>query len=106
MGDVSVATTPPQTDDPTTTAAETTTVTVRYFAAARAAAGSDEETITVADPATIGSVIAAASRRHGDEFVTVLERCSYLHNATAVHDLAAPIASGDQLDVLPPFAGG
>lgn len=84
----------------------TTTVTVRYFAAARAASGVDEEELTLPAPVTIAAVLAAAVEAHGTELDRVLGRCSYLHNALAVHARDAVMAEGDQLDVLPPFAGG
>lgn len=92
--------------DAARTEARTTTVTVRYFAAARAAAGADEEAVAVDAPATVDAVVRAIARRHGERLARVLARCSYLLNATAVRDLAAPVAGGDELDVLPPFAGG
>lgn len=87
-------------------AATPVTVTVRYFAAARAAAAVDEESVTVGAPATVDSVITAMVERHGDTLARVLTRCSYLLGAAAVHEMSTPIAAGDQLDVLPPFAGG
>lgn len=82
------------------------TVTVRYFAAARAAAGMDEEPVTVSSPATVDSVLTAVVDRHGDALARVLARCSYLLGAAAVHETTTPVRAGDQLDVLPPFAGG
>jgi len=87
-------------------AGSSVTVQVRYFAAARAAAGSDEEPVTVESPATVASVIDSITTRHGDALARVLTRCSYLLGATAVHELSTPVRAGDQLDVLPPFAGG
>jgi molybdopterin converting factor small subunit len=86
--------------------ASTVTVTVRYFAAARAAAGRNEERLVLPEPATVSDVIVAAQQRHGESLSRVLQRCSYLHNGTAVHDRAAFVADDDQVDVLPPFAGG
>ncbi len=88
------------------TAPATATVTVRYFAAARAAAGTDADLLTLDVPATIGAVLDAVVHMHGEDLRRVLTRCSYLKNATAVRDLAAPVHSGDELDILPPFAGG
>jgi molybdopterin converting factor small subunit len=87
-------------------AGSSVTVLVRYFAAARAAAGSDEESVTVDSPATVAAVIDAITVRHGEALARVLTRCSYLLGATAVHELSTPVSVGDQLDVLPPFAGG
>jgi molybdopterin converting factor small subunit len=90
----------------TTGSGSTVTVTVRYFAAARGAAGRDEEPVVLPEPATVADLIAATEHRHGEPLARVLQRCSYLHNATAVHDRSAILAEGDQVDVLPPFAGG
>lgn len=81
-------------------------MTVRYFAAARAASGVDEERLSLPAPATVAAVLRAAVAAHGAELDRVLTRCSYLHNALAVHDRGALLSEGDQLDVLPPFAGG
>jgi molybdopterin converting factor small subunit len=91
---------------PGAVAPATVAVTVRYFAAARAASGVDEETLSVVEPATVDSALAAAVAAHGDELQRVLARCSYLRNSVAVHGLSTPLAEGDALDVLPPFAGG
>jgi molybdopterin converting factor small subunit len=91
--------------DPAVTAS-TVTVTVRYFAAARAAAGIDEESVTVPAPAAVDAVVRAIAERHGDKLERVLARCSYLLNATAVRDRSAAVGGGDEIDVLPPFAGG
>lgn len=89
------------------TSQETMTVTVRYFAAARAAAGIDEERMTCPTHSTIATILATAADRLGAEFARVLDRCSFLHNAVAVHDTAAAtLTDGDTIDVLPPFAGG
>lgn len=85
----------------------TITITVRYFAAARSATGIDEERMTVHADSHLADALTALSATHGDEFARVLNRCSYLHNAVAVHDVAKTmLADGDSIDVLPPFAGG
>lgn len=76
---------------------------VRYFAGAAEAAGTDEEQL---EGATVGEVLAAAQRAHGDRLATVLERCSVLHAGRYVDDEATPVSAGDTIDVLPPFAGG
>lgn len=80
-------------------------VTVRYFASARAAAGTESETVTLAPGATIADLVATLPNRH-ERLSAVLARCSYLRDGTAVRDLGAPLASGQTIDVLPPFAGG
>ncbi len=79
-------------------------ITVRLFAAARSAAGTDEVRL---EPGSLEGVTTELIRQYPD-LGSVLPRCSYLVNGTAVHgDIASiNIADGDDLDVLPPFAGG
>lgn len=84
----------------------TVAVTVRYFAAARAASGLDEETLQVQAPATVEAALRVAVGAHGADLERVLARCSFLLNEVAVHGRDAALTAGDQLDVLPPFAGG
>lgn len=81
------------------------TLTVRFFAAARAAAGTDTSVVDVPSDATLGDLehILAASY---PELVRVLARCSYLRDAVALCDRAAPLGDCTTIDVLPPFAGG
>lgn len=76
---------------------------VRYFAGARAAAGCPEEKIT---GATLDSVIATISQRHGERLATVLAASTFLVDGLANHDRAATLPAGTTVDVLPPFAGG
>jgi molybdopterin synthase sulfur carrier subunit len=71
-------------------------VTVRFFAAARAAVG--------VSTSEVGAAALGEALRSFDQ--PVLARCSYLVNGIAVTDLAHPLADGDVVDVLPPFAGG
>ena len=77
--------------------------TIRYFAGAAEAAGTDEEHL---EGDTVGEVLAAARRAHGDRLAEVLDRCSVLHSGRYVNEESTPIAAGDTIDVLPPFAGG
>ena len=77
--------------------------TIRYFAGAAEAAGTDEEQL---EGTTVGEVLAAARTSHGDRLAEVLERCSVLHAGRYVDEESTPVAAGDTLDVLPPFAGG
>ena len=58
------------------------------------------------DDATVGEVLAAARRAHGDRLSEVLERCSVLHAGRYVDDDSTPVTAGATIDVLPPFAGG
>jgi molybdopterin synthase sulfur carrier subunit len=76
---------------------------VRYFAGARAAAGCPEEKIT---GATLESVIATISKRHGERLATVLAASTFLVDGLANHDRSATLPAGTTVDVLPPFAGG
>lgn len=83
-------------------------VTIRYWAAARAAAGAAEEQV---HGSTLAEVLAAAreTRAESDRFSKVLTVCSFLVGDTPVgtRDPAdVPLAAGDVVEVLPPFAGG
>lgn len=89
----------------------TITATVRYFAAARAAAGVTEELLAIrlsdaGGPCTVGDILDAAVERHGASLKRVLHRCSFLLDEVAVHGRDTPVATGQTVDVLPPFAGG
>lgn len=81
-------------------------VTVRYFAAARAAAGVEQEQVTLSGAADLGAVLDAVVRRHGAALHDVLRRCSFLLDEVATHGTDTPVADGQAVDVLPPFAGG
>lgn len=77
-------------------------VQVRYFAAAKAATGVAEESRDLAAGATIGAVLDDL----GSSSAAVFARCSFIVNGTATTNRALVLQHGDQLDVLPPFAGG
>lgn len=87
-------------------------ITLRYYAAACAAAGVDTEKLEVPQGATLSFVL----ERLGDgdrptepsspPLTDVLRRCSFLVNEIAAKDRDRPLADGDLVDVLPPFAGG
>ncbi len=79
---------------------------MRYFAGARAAAGVPSEALELADGARVSDALESVGLRHGDDLKRVLGACSFLLDAVAVHDLDTPLASGAELDILPPFAGG
>ncbi|MFR9728599.1 MoaD/ThiS family protein [Saccharopolyspora sp. MS10] len=85
-------------------------VRVRYFAGARAAAGVSEEVLSVAPaapgPVRASDVIDAVLAAHGERLAEVVPACSFLLNGLAVRDRSAAVGDGDELDVLPPFAGG
>jgi molybdopterin synthase sulfur carrier subunit len=77
-------------------------VNVRYFAAAKAAVGTAEESVAVPIGATVGHLIDTVGR----EWPDVFSRCSFIVNDRATTDRSLRLASGDRVDVLPPFAGG
>ena len=85
-------------------------VRVRYFAGARAAAGVSEEILSVvpAEPGPVraSDVIDAVLTAHDEELARVVPACSFLLNGLAVRDRSTAVGEGDELDVLPPFAGG
>lgn len=85
-------------------------VRVRYFAGARAAAGVAEETLSVSagspGPVRAADVIDAVLAAHDERLASVVPACSFLLNGVAVRDRSTPVGEGDELDVLPPFAGG
>jgi molybdopterin converting factor small subunit len=76
-------------------------LTVRVFAAYADAIGSDHAVISVAEPATVGSIrlaIAALSTR-------LPPRPLIAVNETYATD-DVPVHSGDEIAVIPPVAGG
>ncbi|GAB2651074.1 molybdopterin synthase subunit MoaD2 [Saccharopolyspora gloriosae] len=85
-------------------------VRVRYFAGARAAAGVAEETLRVSagspGPVRASDVIDAVLGAHDERLASVVPACSFLLNGVAVRDRSTSVDDGDELDVLPPFAGG
>ena len=50
-------------------------------------------------------LLAAVGSTH-PEGERIFGRCSFLVNGRSTSDLAHPLADGDRVDVLPPFAGG
>lgn len=79
---------------------------VRYWAGARAAAGSASEQV---DAATLAEALDAVRARHDERFAQVLGVCSFLLDGAPVggRDPAdVRLAGVEQVDVLPPFAGG
>ena len=81
-------------------------VTLRYFAAATEAAGRPEERLDLPAGTTLAALREQLSGR-GLEMARVIGVSSFLVNAvSAPADSLAPLADGDRVDVLPPFAGG
>ena len=57
-------------------------------------------------PGMVADVLRLAVERHGSSLERVLRRCSYLLGEVAVHSTTTEVTDGDEIDVLPPFAGG
>lgn len=75
---------------------------VRLFAAARAAVGRSEiET----EPASVQEILDRISTANL-QAAQVFSRCSILIDGQICHDLALHVNVGQEMDVLPPFAGG
>ncbi|MEU6128307.1 MoaD/ThiS family protein [Saccharopolyspora sp. NPDC047091] len=87
-----------------------TAVRVRYFAGARAAAGVAEEVLSIAPavpgPVRASDVVEAVLAAHDERLAAVVPACSFLLNGVALRDRSIEVGTGDELDVLPPFAGG
>lgn len=81
----------------------TPTIAVRLFAGAAAAFGADAATVPAR---TLEELVAALTADGSAEAARVIARSSFLVNAVARPDLSRPLADGDRVDVLPPFAGG
>ena len=75
---------------------------VNFYAAALAASGVSESQI---DGATLGEVIASASKEH-PQLIAILPGCSYLVNGAAESNNDLKVGAGDVIDILPRFAGG
>lgn len=80
-------------------------VTVRYFAGASAAAGIDEEQIVLPVAARLADLTEAMTTRH-PALAPVLQVASLLVDGVASTNSGTLLTSGQQVDVLPPFAGG
>lgn len=95
-------------DELTPPHSDVATVTVRYWASARAAAGIKSESV---EAHTLADVLAEVGRRHRDRdrFAAVIDTCSILIGETPVGarpPASVPVADGDSIEFLPPFAGG
>ena len=75
---------------------------VRFFAAAKAVTKVSQTQIP-AD--TIEQALSIAIQNYPG-LDQVLNKCSYLLNEIACHDLQTQVSDLDTIDVLPPFAGG
>ena len=87
-------------------AGETIAVELRYFASAAEAAGRTEERLELPAGTTLAALREQLAGR-GLEMARIIGVSSYLVNALSTPaDSLAPLADGDRVDVLPPFAGG
>jgi molybdopterin converting factor small subunit len=77
------------------------TITVRYWAAARAAAGREQESVAAG---TLGELVTVLGGRR-PALGPVLAVSTFLRRGTRLGP-AAVLAPGDEVEVLPPFAGG
>ena len=88
----------------------TSHVTVRYWAAARSAAGTDHDDLPVDGPVTLADVVRRVVAAHpAARMAGVLEVCSVLVGDRPVSTLdpaEVEIRPGDEVQFLPPFAGG
>ena len=81
-------------------------VTLRDFPAAGAAAGRPEERLDLPAGTTLAGLREQLAGR-GLEMARVVPICSFLVNSVSTPaDSLTPLADGDAVDVLPPFAGG
>jgi molybdopterin synthase sulfur carrier subunit len=83
-------------------------VLVRYWASAREAAGRPEERV---DAATLAEALDCVRVRHAaaPRFAAVLAVCSFVVDGDPVgrrDPRAVRLATGSEVEVLPPFAGG
>jgi sulfur-carrier protein len=76
-------------------------VSVRYWAGARAAAGTDEEPLVAESTGEVVDVLSA----RGGELARVVALSSLLVDGQVVRG-PVPLADGQVVEVLPPFAGG
>lgn len=86
-------------------------VNVRYWAAARAAAGVAEEALPVTGPVTLGELLELVLARHdhAPALAKVLAVCSVMVAGRQLRTgdpALAVVRPGDEVEFLPPFAGG
>ena len=75
---------------------------VNFYAAAKAASGAATLKIQVD---SLGALVQELSERN-PELAKLLPTCSYLLNGEACEDPGQILVEGDNIDVLPQFAGG
>jgi len=75
---------------------------VNFYAAARAAAGASDLMV----PAScLGELISSLGQLN-QEMTKLLPTCSYLLNGESCTNMEQSLIDGDNVDVLPQFAGG
>ncbi len=80
-------------------------VNVRFFAGAAAAAGVPVEKVDLPDGADVAHLVALLSDAHGPALARVLQASTFLlDEVAAARDQI--LRDGQEIDVLPPFAGG
>ncbi|MFD4366418.1 MoaD/ThiS family protein [Rhodococcus sp. NPDC058521] len=79
-------------------------IAVRYFAAAADAAGCTGEILALDPGADLGQVRTMLVGKYGPDMERVLSVAAYLVDEELTRDLAR--VAGDEVDILPPFAGG
>ena len=80
------------------------TITVRYFAAVEEAAGAEEDFWDLPEDSTLDWLQRALIDRYGAPMERALRGGSFLIDGRVRN--RASIIDGNQVDVLPPFAGG
>lgn len=80
---------------------------LRCFAAAREAAGRAADEFELPDAATVADLLADAIARYGPDFAAVaaISRV-WVNGDEPAAGSATPLASGDEVAVLPPVSGG
>jgi molybdopterin synthase catalytic subunit len=76
--------------------------TLRLFASIREAAATSSVEI---DASTVGELVEQASRRFGPAFSELVPTCRVWRNGEPAAD-DDPIATGDEVALLPPVSGG
>ena len=80
---------------------------LRCFAAAREAAGRASDEFELPADATVDDVLAAAISRYGSDFAAVAAVSRvWVNGDEPAAGSATPLASGDEVAVLPPVSGG
>lgn len=85
----------------------TGTVTVRFYAGAAEAAGAEERQLPLSGKQGLDEFLARLPELIGTPSLErVCSRSSFLVNGVRTKRESGALSPGDQLDVLPPFAGG